>query len=400
MGKNLKGKELGKGLSQRKDGTYMARFVDRYGKRKTFYGKNINELKRKLNKERYQSEYGFYGDGTDITLNEWFEEFLKLYKEGVVKVTTLYRIRQTYAVCKKSTLGTMRLRDITVNHVQKLINEMRDDGNTYGTINLFNNLLKQMFTKAMGNGYMYINPCAGVVLPKKVKYEARYLTPDEQKMFLESAKEYYHYDIFCADLSIGARIGELLGLKWSDIDFDKKEIHIQRTLHYQKTSENESCHFFFTTPKSEAGNRVIPLLSETEAVLERVRRKQLANKKLHSKVWQEQEGFEDLVFTTQYGAPVRYGDVNRTIKMVVTKANLQEEEIARFEGREPRVLEVFSPHTFRHTFITNASRNNVPYDVIRPFVGHSKDEMTAYYDHTETVVDFEALKKVSFLAMV
>ena len=88
------------------------------------------------------------------------------------------------------------------------------------------------------------------------------------------------------------------------------------------------------------------------------------------------------------------------IKMVVTKANLQEEEIARFEGREPRVLEVFSPHTFRHTFITNASRNNVPYDVIRPFVGHSKDEMTAYYDHTETVVDFEALKKVSFLAMV
>ena len=158
MGKNLKGKELGKGLSQRKDGTYMARFVDRYGKRKTFYGKNISELKRKLNKERYQSEYGFYGSDSEITLNEWFEEFLKLYKEGIVKETTLYRIRQTYAVCKRGELGMMKLRNITVNHVQKIINEMRDNDNTYGTINLFNNLLKQMFAKAIGNGYMYINP--------------------------------------------------------------------------------------------------------------------------------------------------------------------------------------------------------------------------------------------------
>lgn len=208
MGKDLKGKELGKGLSQRKDGTYMARFVDRYGKRKTFYGKNISELKRKLNKERYQSEYGFYGSGSEITLNEWFEEFLKLYKEGIVKETTLYRIRQTYAVCKRGELGMMKLRNITVNYVQKIINEMRDNDNTYGTINLFNNLLKQMFAKAIGNGYMHINPCDGVVLPKKTRYEARYLTEQEQQMFLETAKDYYHYDIFCANLSLGARIGD------------------------------------------------------------------------------------------------------------------------------------------------------------------------------------------------
>lgn len=400
MGKDLKGKELGKGLSQRKDGTYMARFVDRYGKRKTFYGKNISELKRKLNKERYQSEYGFYGSGSEITLNEWFEEFLKLYKEGIVKETTLYRIRQTYAVCKRGELGMMKLRNIMVNHVQKIINEMRDNDNTYGTINLFNNLLKQMFAKAIGNGYMYINPCDGVVLPKKTRYEARYLTEQEQQMFLETAKDYYHYDIFCANLSLGARIGELLGLKWSDVDFEKKTIHIQRTLHYQKTSEEGSCHFFFTTTKTEAGNRVIPLLPETEAIFKHVRKTQLVNMKLHSKEWKEQEGFENMIFTTQYGAPVRYGDVNRTIKKVVTKANLQEEELAKFEGREPYVLKPFSPHCFRHSFITMASHKGIPYEIIKPYVGHSREEMTAYYDHNKPDIDFESLKKVSFLTMV
>lgn len=282
------------------------------------------------------SEYGIYGLGTEITLNERFEEFLKLYKEGVVKETTLYRIRQTYAVCKKDALGMMKLRDITANHVQRLINEMRDNDNTYGTINLFTNLLKQMFVKAMGNGYMQMNPCDGVVLPKKPKYEARFLTPEEQELFLDIAKDYYHYDIFCADLSLGARIGELLGLKWSDIDFENKTIHIRRTLHYQKTSEEENCHFFFTTTKTEAGDRLVPLLPETESVFRRVRRMQLINMKLHAKEWKLVDSeFDGMVFTTQYGAPVRYGDVNRTIKMVVTKANLQEEELAKFEGREP-----------------------------------------------------------------
>ena len=204
------------------------------------------------------------------------------------------------------------------------------------------------------------------------------------------AKDYYHYDIFCANLSLGARIGELLGLKWSDVDFEKKTIHIQRTLHYQKTSEEGSCHFFFTTTKTEAGNRVIPLLPETEAIFKHVRKTQLVNMKLHSKEWKEQEGFENMIFTTQYGAPVRYGDVNRTIKKVVTKANLQEEELAKFEGREPYVLKPFSPHCFLHSFITMASHKGIPYEIIKPYVGHSREEMTAYYDHNKPDIDFES----------
>ena len=79
-----------------------------------------------------------------------------------------------------------------------------------------------MFKKAIGNGYMLQNPCDAVVLPKKIQYEPRYLTEQEQTMFLEAAKAYYHYDIFCASLTCGGRIGEVLGLKWSDIDFEKK----------------------------------------------------------------------------------------------------------------------------------------------------------------------------------
>lgn len=400
MGKDLKGKELGKGISQRADGNYMARYVDRYKKRHTFYGRDLKTLRRKLEKARYESERGMLLSGDSITLSEWFEEFLKLYKEGKVKETTLFRIRQTYSPCKKNIVNMMKLQEIRAIHVQQLINELDEKGFTYGTIRLLKSLLNEMFKKAIGNGYMLVNPCEAVVMPRKVTYEARFLTEQEQEMFLEVAKEYSHYDIFCASLSFGGRIGEVLGLKWRDIDFENKTIHIQRTLHYAKVTEEEPCHFFFTSPKTETSNRCIPLLPETEAILKRVRKKQLRNKMLHASQWKNELPFDDMVFTTQQGVPIRYGDVNRTIKAVVLKANLQEEELAKFENREPFVLKPFSPHCFRHTFVTRCKMNGVPYETIQPYVGHSDKETTAYYDHNKTEIDKNALSRVSFLGMV
>ena len=369
MGKDLKGKELGKGISQRADGNYMARYVDRYKKRHTFYGRDLKLLRRKLEKARYESEQGILLSGENITLSEWFGEYLKLYKEGKVKETTVYRIRQTFSPCKKNIVGMMKLQEIKAIHIQQLINELDEKGFTYGTIRLLKSLLNEMFKKAMGNGYMLINPCDAVVMPKKVTYEARFLTGQEQEMFLEVAKEYSHYDI-------------------------------QRTLHYAKVKEDEPCHFFFTTPKTETSNREIPLLPETEAILRRVRKKQLRNRMLHASQWNVQSPFDDMVFTTQQGIPIRYGDVNRTIKSVILKANLQEEELAKFENREPFILKPFSPHCFRHTFVTRCKMNGVPYETIQPYVGHSDKEMTAYYNHDKPEIDISALRKVSFLSVV
>ena len=400
MGKDLKGKEIGKGISQRPDGTYMARYVDRYKKRHTFYGKDLKVLRHKLEKARYESKQGIAVLGANITVSEWFDEFIKLYKVGRVKDTTIFRIQQTFSPCKKDILGSMKLMEVRAIHIQELINGLHEKGYSYGTLNLLKSLLKEMFKRAIGNGYLYINPCEAVVMPKKEKYEPRYLTEEEQEMFLEVAKEYYHYDIFCLNICIGARIGEVLGLKWSDCDFDNKTIHIQRTLHYARLKEDESCHFFFTTPKTETSDRIIPMLPETEAILKRVRKKQLRNRMLQGSGWKQEEPFDDLVFTAQQGSPVRYGDVNRTIKKVVIKANLQEEELAKFEQREPFVLKEFSPHCFRFTFVTRCKKNGIPYETIQPYVGHSDREMTEYYNRNKPQIDVESLKRISFVGVV
>ncbi len=396
MGKSLDGKELGKGITQRESGKYQARYVDRYKVRHTISHSDLKELKRALEKARYEAEYGLLTGASRITLDAWFEEFLRLYKVGKVKETTVYRIRQTFSPCKKNILGSMYLSDIRAMHVQELINKLHEEGFAYSTLDLLKALLKELFKRAIGNGLMIINPCEAVVLPKREIYEARYLTEQEQEIFLDVAKGHYHYDIFCFALSCGARIGEILGLKWSDIDFENKTIQIARTLHYAKVSDEESCHFFFTTPKTKTSERKIPMLPETEEILRRVHRAQLLNKILYAKKWKQEDPFEDMVFTTMQGAPIRYGDVNRTIKTVIAKVNLQEEELAKFEEREPVEMLPFSPHCFRHTFITRCKEKGIPYEVIQPYVGHSTKEMTEYYNHYKEEMDATMLKTINF----
>ena len=103
-----------------------------------------------------------------------------------------------------------------------------------------------------------------------------------------------------------------------------------------------------------------------------------------------------MVFTTKQGNPVMYGDVNRCIKNVILKINLQEQELAKAEGREPVEMMPFSPHCFRHTFITRCKKNGVPYETLQPYVGHSNKEMTEYYNHHKEEMDATVLKNINF----
>lgn len=183
MGKNLKGKEIGKGITQRQDGMYMGRYVTSSKKRVTIYDRNLKDLKRKLEKARMESLKREYLSEGDITLEEWFEEFLNIYKVGKVKDTTLYRIRQNFASIKKSDLASMKLSKIKSIHLQGLINDLYESGFAPSTLRVLVSLLKEVFKRANGNGFILINPCDTIVIPKEKKEESRYLTEDEQELF-------------------------------------------------------------------------------------------------------------------------------------------------------------------------------------------------------------------------
>ena len=92
MGKSLNGKELGKGISQRKDGLYQARFVNRFGKRETIYAKTLNEIRHQLRTEQYEDEKMLNVISKEMTLDEWYEIWMNTCKKNCRSST-----KETYA---------------------------------------------------------------------------------------------------------------------------------------------------------------------------------------------------------------------------------------------------------------------------------------------------------------
>ena len=112
MGKDLKGKELGDGISQRKNGTYHARFVDRFGKRQSFYSKDKREIKELLNKAAYEDKMRINVVDTNVTLDEWYQQWLDIHKYKVIRENTKRQYIQIYQKHIKPALGKTKLRDI------------------------------------------------------------------------------------------------------------------------------------------------------------------------------------------------------------------------------------------------------------------------------------------------
>ena len=116
-------------------------------------------------------------------------------------------------------------------------------------------------------------------MPKEVKKERRVLTREEQEKFFTFASSYIHINVLKFAVTTGCRIGEVLGLKWEDCDFEKREITINKTIHYSKASSPvEGSKFFYTTAKTISSNRVIPMTDEVYEILQNQKIKQTEQK--------------------------------------------------------------------------------------------------------------------------
>lgn len=384
MGKDLKGKELGKGISQRADGRYIARFTSKTGKRKTLYDFKLNELKRKLREAVYEDEHGLNGNGESITLNAWYVTWTELYKKKTVKMTTIYKNHSYYNSRVKNSIGKMYLQDIKTYHVQKFLNDLIDSGLAHGTVSNIRFMLSDMLDKAVLSEYIRKNPCIGVEMPKEVKKERRVLTKEEQEKFFTFASSYIHINVLKFAVTTGCRIGEVLGLKWEDCDFGKREITINKTIHYSKASSPvEGSKFFYTTAKTISSNRVIPMTDEVYEILQNQKIKQTEQKMWKRSIWRQHKEFQNLVFTCSDGSPVYYYNVNSAIKDYVAKINVIEIELAKEEKREPKIFELFTCHTLRHTSVTYKLKlSGGDIKAVQGDSGHAQADMvTEVYGH-------------------
>lgn len=370
MGKNLKGKELGKGIRQRKDGRYEARAV--------VEGINISIIKSSLKEclEEFKEAKKMASNNMDmkrvnITLNEWFEEWFEQYKKPYIKETSIYPLRSKYYNIFGNTLGDKKVAEINNIDIQSVINSMRDNGRAASSMRTALSTIRECLESAKNNRIIQVNPCFDI----KVYWEnkttlRRFLSKEEQDLFLSKSKNNgdWYYEMFYIMLHTGMRIGEVGGLKWEDVDFKNKCIHINRSLSCQYEKGKKIMRL--TTPKTHNSYREIPFMGEVENMFNAQYKKQQIYKENLGDRWREEEGFENFVFTSSMGSPVTRYIAEKQINKIVKEINEEEMFSAAKENRVPTLFEKVYPHALRHTFCSRCFECNMNPKVVQKIMGH------------------------------
>lgn len=207
MGKSLKGKELGRGITQRKDGTYQARFINRFGKRQTIYGKTVTEITKRLRDEQYENEKQINVVNDKMTVDEWFEIWITTCKAHCRNTT-----KRTYTIQYnrlREKLGWRRLTKLNLVSLQEAFNELATDKMRRDC----KALLSDMFKRAIENELMVKNIAIGIntIIENKESEEKRILSDEEIKILLDSSKSGQMYAFYVIALETGMRMGDADG---------------------------------------------------------------------------------------------------------------------------------------------------------------------------------------------
>lgn len=242
-----------------------------------------------------------------------------------------------------------------------------------------------MFKQAVRNGIVLKNPVELVTLPRKEEQdEMRVLSEEEQKIFLEYAKESIYYDAYVTALATGMRNGELRALRWEDLDFENKIIHVRKTLIYIPKRKEK---YKLDLPKTSSSVRDIPMLDNISKLLKEHRKKQIEYRMMLGDKWRPQKGFENLVFTGMFG---------RCISSTAFYYDLG--SIERRIQKDKIPFDHIYPHTLRHTFATRGLENGIPPKVMQALLGHTSISMTLdIYSHVLPDTKAKELQKISRL---
>ena len=268
--KDNKGRVLRKGETQRScDGKYVYTYVDPEGKRRSIYSKDIMELRErevKLMKDQLDG-LDAYAAGTS-TINFVFDRYISTKAE--LRETTMRNYKYMYDRFIRGGFGKKKIAAVKYSDVLQfyyyLLNEVKI---SLGTLDTVHCLLHPTFQLAVRDEIIRNNPTDGVM--KEISRESgknrgirHALTVEQQRAFMEYIANhpiYYHWwPMFTVLLGTGCRIGEALGLRWQDLDYDRRTISINHSLSYYQKPESNKSVLRISKPKTEAGIRTIPML--------------------------------------------------------------------------------------------------------------------------------------------
>ena len=202
MGKDLKGKELGAGLSQRKDGSYQGRFKNRFGKYEYKYNRNLTDLRKELALAIADNQ-NFLSVRDNITLDSWFSRWIDIYKKKSVRPNTLREYTHIYNKNISPYLGRRNINSLVKSDIQILIDKAADSNYKYERQNKIKCILSDMFSRAIEDELMVKNPAKGVKLRADKELKAFALTVEQQADFLEASRGTFYDNLFNVAVNTG-----------------------------------------------------------------------------------------------------------------------------------------------------------------------------------------------------
>jgi integrase len=350
--------------------------------RKQFYGKTQKEVKEKLEELKKQINLGALPSDDKLTLEQWYYTWLFDYRIKDLKPKSFEKYEGIYRnYIKDSALGKLKLKDLRATHIQRYYNDLLDnEKKPVSTIKGLNTRLKPCLAEAEKQGYIQKNYCKMITLPKdNTTKEIKVLTPDQQRNFIAAINGHELEVLFLVALSTGLRLGEILGLKWSDINFDTGTLTVNRTL--QRVTEisrdgKRESKVIEQLPKTKNSIRTIPI---PQNILSRVKDHRIEQNKSRLKLG-ELYFNDDYVFCSELGYPIDDKRPARNLKSILNKINI---EPIKFHG-------------LRHTYATRLFEANVPPKTVQVLMGHYDISITLdIYTHVMEDTKLEAVEKLN-----
>jgi integrase len=396
-------------ITQRKDGRWQGYVITGYDpennqvKKQYFYAKSKKELADKMRAVQGQVSTGAYQEPSKLRVADWFNLWINEYQKQSLRPTTWESYKMQLDKHILPAIGHLHLTQLQTYHLQTLYNDKQKDGARLDgkpgplsprSVRYIHMICHAALEQAKKEGKLLINPADAVKLPHDPRKEIKFLDTDQVKTFLSAARETKHFAAYFMALNTGLRRGELLGLRWKDVDLKEGSITVNQGL--VRTKEGLS----FQEPKTRLSNRTIGISKEVVNELKFHRRRQMADQERIPAALYEDHG---LVFCSEDGRPMCPRGFTRHFERIFDRINRDIERKGEelewpAEVTEAAKIKKVPFHALRHTFATLCLQQGTDARTIQEALGHHKASFTLdVYSGVTKQMKQEATSKIGSL---
>lgn len=339
-------------IYQRQDGRWVGAVTLPSGKRKAVYGTTYQAVKTKLRQAQRDQEYGLDLSTKPQTVARFLADWLESTAKPTLRPKTHHSYAQLIRLHIVPAIGTIQLAKLTPLHVQHMMRDMTAKGLSPRTVQYARAILRRALGYALKWSLVTRNVATLVDPPRSVRKPVQPLTGDQARTFLAYAKQHDDrlWPFFTTAVMTGLRQGELLGLRWTDVDLDAGTLRVRHTL------QRIDGAWQFVEPKTRRSARTLSLPASVVAALRMQKDRQGFERKTAGQLWQDW----NLIFTTPKGTPLEPSNLNGRLHKLLDGAGLPRQGM----------------HSLRHCCASLLLSQGIPARIVMEQLGHSQITLT------------------------